>query len=279
VRYALPTVLCVAFAAVVGCEAAARRLRVPAAAWGVPALVLVGGALYARPILTARATSVSPPLQAAVWAHQHLPSGTGILVQDDLAPHAHSRLRGFDLSPVDSGLQSYARRPNMPLWLYAEGESTWPGAVTFRWPESDAYGKLTRNHYRIVSLSPIPADARYQIVRGVHPFEPSVRDARWRWLDSEAVLRIFPRKIRAIAVTLGLPIQAPLPFNTVIVSVNGKSVTTVQLPRGTESRVELPVAPDARSEIAFHSSRSFALGGADSRHVAVQLRGLHRLPR
>jgi hypothetical protein len=278
VRYALPAVLCVAFAAAVGSEAVARRLRVPAAAWVVLGLVLVGGALYARPLLIARATSVSPPLQAALWAHRHLPAGAGILVQDDLAPHAHFLLRGFNLSPVDAGLQSYARQPNMPLWLYAEGESTWPGAVTFRWPESDAYGKLTRNHYRIVSLSPIPADARYQVVRGVHPFEPSVQDARWRWLDAEAILRIFPRKVRTVAVTLGLPAVAPLPSNTVIVSVNGKSITTVELPRGTESRVELPVEPGGRTEIAFHSSRSFT-AGADSRHLAVQLRGLKRLPR
>jgi hypothetical protein len=279
VRYALPTVLCVAFAAVVGSEAVARRLRVPAAAWLVPGLVLVGGALYARPLLAARATSVSPPLQAALWARRHLPAGAGILVQDDLAPHAHFLLRGFNLSPVDAGLQSYARQPDAPLWLYAEGESAWPGAVTFRWPESDAYGKLTRNHYRIVSLSPIPADARYQVVRGVEAYEPSVRDPRWRWLESEAVLRIFPRQIRAVAVTLGLPAVAPIPSNTVIVSVNGKSITTVELPRGTESRFELPVEGEGRAEIAFHSSRSFLPEGADSRRLAVQLRGLRRLPR
>ncbi|HSS75899.1 MAG TPA: glycosyltransferase family 39 protein [Thermoanaerobaculia bacterium] len=280
VRYALPTVLCVAFAAVVGSDAAARRLRLPAAAaWVIPGLVLVGGALYARPLLAARATTVSPPLQAALWAHRHLPAGAGILVQDDLAPHAHFLLRGFDLSPVDAGLQSFARRPYAPLWLYAEGESTWPGAVTFRWPESDAYGKLTRNHYRIVSLSPIPADARYQIVRGVNAFEPSVQDARWRWLDSDAVLRIFPLDIRAVAVTLGLPAVAPLASNTVIVSVNGKSIKTVELPRGTESRFELPVESEGRTEIAFHSSHSFGPGGPNSRRLAVQLRGLKRLPR
>lgn len=278
VRYALPTVLCVAFAAVVGSEAAARRLRVPAAAWVVPGLVLVGGALYARPLLAARATTVSPPLQAALWAHRHLPAGTGLLVQDDLAPHAHFMMRGFNLSPVDAGLQSYARRPYAPLWLYAEGESAWPGAMTFRWPDTDAYGKLTRNHYRVVSLSPIPADARYQVVRGVNAFEPSVRDARWRWLSDNAVLRIFPRDVRAVAVTLGLPSVAPLESNTVIVSVNGKSIRTVELPRGTESRFELPVEPEGRSEIAFHSSRSF-VAGADSRHLAVQLRGVQRLHR
>jgi len=276
VRYALPTVLCVAFAAVVGSDAAARRLGMPAAVWVVPGLVIVGGALYARPLLAARATTVSPPLQAALWAHRHLPAGAGILVQDDLAPHAHFLLQGFDLSPVDAGLQTFARRPYAPLWLYAEGESTWPGAVTFRWPESDAYGKLTRNHYRVVSLSPIPADARYQVVHGVNAFEPSVQDAHWRWLDSDAVLRIFPLDIRAVAVTLGLPEQAPLQSNTVIVSVNGKSIKTIELPRGTESRIELPVEPEGRTEIAFHSSRSFT---ADSRRLAVQLRGMKRLPR
>jgi hypothetical protein len=279
VRYALPAVLCVAFAAVVGSEAASRRLRMPAAAWVIPGLVLVGGALYARPLLVARATSVSPPLQAALWAHRHLPAGAGILVQDDLVPHAHFLLRGFDLSPVNAGLQSYARRPHAPLWLYAEGESTWPGAVTFRWPESDAYGKLTRNHYRIVSLSPIPADARYQVVRGIDAYEPSLGDPRWRWLSADAVLRIFPRDIRAVDVILGLPGQVPLESNTVIVSVNGKSITTVEVPRGAESRIEVPVEPEGRTEIAFHSSRSFVPGGRDPRRLAVQLRGFKRLPR
>ncbi len=277
VRYALPTVLCVAFAAVVGSEAAARRLRVPAVAWAIPALVLVGGALYARPLLAARATSVSPPLQAALWAHRHLPAGAGILVQDDLAPHAHFLLRGFDLSPVNAGLQSYARRPYAPLWLYAEGETTWPGSVTFRWPESDAYGKLTRNHYRVVSLSPIPADARYQVVRGIDSYEPSLQNPQWRWLSADAVLRIFPRDIQAVGVTLGLPGHVPLESNTVIVSVNGKSITTVEVPRGAESRVEVPVEPQGRTEIAFHSSRSFVPGGADPRRLAVQLRGFKRL--
>ncbi|MEA2603560.1 MAG: hypothetical protein QOF89_4552 [Acidobacteriota bacterium] len=283
VRYALPVVLGTAFAAVVGSEAAARRMGVPAAAWVVPALVVVGGAIYAGPLLAARSTSLSPPLQAAVWAHRHLPAGAGILVQDDLAPHAHFLLRGFDLSPIDAGLQAYARRPYAPLWLLAEGETAWPGAVTFRWPETDAYGKLTRNHYRVISLSPIPADARYQVVRGVSPYEPSVRDARWRWLDADAVLRVFPRGIQAVAVTLGLPMAAPLPSNTVTVSVNGTSITTVELPRGSERQVELPLAGCGKADIAFHSDRSFVPGtaetGTDSRRLAVQLLAVKRIHR
>ena len=283
VRYALPVVLGVAFAAVVGSEAAARRAGVPAAAWVVPALVVVGGAIYAGPLLAARSTSLSPPLQAAVWARRHLPAGAGILVQDDLAPHAYFLLRGFDLSPIDAGLQTYARRPYVPLWLLAEGETVWPGAVTFRWPETDAYGKLTRNHYRVISLSPIPADARYQVVRGVNPYWPSVRDPRWRWLESDAALRIFPRGIHAVAVTLGLPVAAPLQSNTVTVSVNGKPIATVEVPRGTERQIELPLSGYGKADIAFRSAQSFvpgeAEGGTDKRRVAVQLLAVKRIPR
>ncbi|HEX4965321.1 MAG TPA: glycosyltransferase family 39 protein [Thermoanaerobaculia bacterium] len=283
VRYALPAVLGVALAAVVGSEAAARRFRVPAAAWLVPALVVAGGAVYAGPLLAARSTSPAPPIQAALWAHKHLAAGTGILVQDDLAPHAHYLLRGFDLSPVDAGLQGYARRPYAPLWLFTEGESAWPGAVTFRWPDTDAYGKLTRNHYRIVSLSPIPADARYQVVRGVSPYEPSVQAPRWRWLDADAVLRVFPRGIRALAVTLGLPMASPLASNKVVVSVNGTSVTTVELGRGAERQIELPMQGDGRADVGFRSDRSFVPSqeglGDDSRHLAVQLLAVKRIPR
>ena len=73
-----------------------------------------------------------------------------------MAAHASYLLAGHDLVPVDEGLSHAARRPGPQLYLLAEGESRWPGAVTFRWPDSDAYRKLTRNHYRVVSLSPIP---------------------------------------------------------------------------------------------------------------------------
>ncbi|HEX3556756.1 MAG TPA: glycosyltransferase family 39 protein [Thermoanaerobaculia bacterium] len=286
VRYALPVVLAVALLAVLGGEALARRAGAPAAAWLVPALValvIAGGAVYAGPLLAARATTPSPPKQAALWARRHLPEGAGILVQDDLAPHAHFLLRGFDLAPVEVGLQRYAHRPHAPLWLFAEGESAWPGAATFRWPDTDAYGKLTRNHYRVVSLSPIPADYRYQVVRGVHAWEPSIQDPRWRWLEADAALRVFPQGLRAVDVTLALPAVSPLPANRVTVTVDGAPAATVELARGESQRRELPVPQDRPAEIAFHSDRSFVPResglGADSRHLAVQLLALERVPR
>src|SRR5947209_1658257 len=287
VRYALPVVLAVALLAVLGGEAVARRAGAPAAAWLVPALVIVGGAVYAGPLLAARATTPSPPKQAALWARRHLPQGAGILVQDDLAPHAHFLLGGFDLAPVNVGLQRYAHHPYAPLWLFAEGESAWPGAATFRWPDTDAYGKLTRNHYRVVSLSPIPADYRYQVVRGVHAWEPGIQDPRWRWLEADAALRVFPQGLRAVDVTLALPEVAPMPANRVTVTVDGAPAASVELARGASRRLELPIAPgrpgrpDRPVEIAFHSDRSFVPResglGADSRHLAVQLLALQRI--
>src|SRR5436305_4028387 len=72
VRYALPVVLAVALLAVLGGEAVARRAGAPAAAWLVPALVIVGGAVYAGPLLDAGAPPPPPPQQQAHWARRPL---------------------------------------------------------------------------------------------------------------------------------------------------------------------------------------------------------------
>src|SRR5947209_4190994 len=260
---------------------------------GVPGLRDEAGRLRGRarrgrlPWPGLRPGAADPLPRPPLWARRHLPQGAGILVQDDLAPHAHFLLGGFDLAPVNVGLQRYAHHPYAPLWLFAEGESAWPGAATFRWPDTDAYGKLTRNHYRVVSLSPIPADYRYQVVRGVHAWEPGIQDPRWRWLEADAALRVFPQGLRAVDVTLALPEVAPMPANRVTVTVDGAPAASVELARGASRRLELPIAPgrpgrpDRPVEIAFHSDRSFVPResglGADSRHLAVQLLALQRI--
>ena len=166
----------------------------------------------------------------------------------------------------------------------AEGKSRWPGAVMFRWPNTDAYNKLTRGHYRIVTLSPIPLDHRFQSVRGVYGWEPSLLDARWRWLSDDALIRIFPRKrIPAVAVRLALDPAAPFPSNTVTVSVNGGSGKTVEIARGAGQRVEVPVPTNQPAEIAIRSARAWVPGGGavggDNRRLAVQLLAVERIAR
>ena len=280
VRYALPSVLGVAFAAAVGAQALARLARVPPAAWLAPALVAAAAIVYAWPVLAVRSRTISPPVSAIRWAERHVPPKSVVLVGDDMAPHADYLLKGFDLQTIEEGFHHAARRPGAQAWLLAEGESRWPGAVTFRWPASDAYHKLTRDHYRVVSLSPIPLDHRFQSVRGVYGWEPALLDARWRWLSDDAILRIFPRKaIGAVVLRLALDASAPFPSNTVTVSVNGSPGKTVEIARGAGQAVEVPVPTNQPIEIAIRSARAWVPGGGDPRRLAVQLLAVERIAR
>jgi hypothetical protein len=282
-RYALPAVLGVAFLAAMGCEEAARRLRRPAVAWALPALFLAASVRVALPVLAPRTRLLSPPVQAADWVKRNLPPKAILLVSEEMAPHASYLLDRFELAPVEGGLRRAARRPRAPLFLLAEGESGRPGARTFRWPDSTAYRRLTRNHYRVVSVSPIPPAWRFESVRGVHGWEPSLHDARWRWLDDDAAIGIFPKGASAVAVTLGLDASAPLDSNTVAISVNGTPAAQVEIARGAEQRIELPLPAAGEVEIAFRSARSFSPGetrfGGDTRRLAVQLLAAERIER
>jgi hypothetical protein len=285
VRYALPVVLGVAFLAAVGVQALARRAKVPAALWLAPAAVAAAAIVYAWPLLAARTRTASPPVAAVRWLERHVPPKSVVLVDDNLAPHAAYLAKGFDLSLIEDGFHHSALRPEAQAWLYAEGESHWPGAVTFRWPESDAYHKLTRDHYRVVSLSPISLDHRFRSLRGIYNWEPSLLDARWRWLNADAAVQIFPRRsYRAVRVDLGLDPSAPLPSNTVTVSLAGAPGTpgravTVEIPRGARRAVELPLPGPGRFEIDIRSARSFIPGPRDSRRLAVQLLAVERIAR
>jgi len=280
VRYALPAVLGIAFAAVMGFEEVASLWRYPSLAWAFTALAVAASAFYAWPVLRIRATTPSPPAQAVTWVKGNLTAKAMFLVEHEMEAHASYLLAGYDLAPIDEGLRRAARRPKAPLYLFSEGESGWPGAVTFRWPDSDAYRRLTRNHYRVVSLSPIPTSQRFQIVRGVHGWEPTARAARWRWMDDDAALRIFPRGCaRAVAVKLGLDPAFPRPSNSVAVAVNGGPAATVEIARGTTRTVELPVPPKGPVEITFRSAHSFVPPGGDKRRLAVQLLAVERIRR
>ena len=275
VRYALPAVLGVAFAIAEGFEAAALRVQRPAAAWLAAALVLALSAFYAAPVLKARTATLSPPVQAVEWAKRNLSPRAVIFVSEELAPQASYLLERFKLMPVAAGLSSAGCRARIPVYLLAEGESAWKGAVTFRWPDSSAYRKLTRNHYRVVSLSPIPPEFRYQTVRGVYGWEPSLQVAKWRWMDADAALQIFPRGARTLAVTLRLDPSAPIPEYSVTVSVNQVPAGTVKLARGASQRIEVPLPVFGPAEVAFRSARSFVPAeagiGDDPRRLAVQL--------
>jgi hypothetical protein len=133
----------------------------------------------------------------------------------------------------------------------------------------------------VISLSPVPLDRRFKSVRGVYGWEPTLLDARWRWLDADAAIRIFPHKwVRAAVVKLGLDPSAPLPANTVTLSIDGVPGKTVEIARGTWQRVELPLPAHRMVEIGIRSAHSFVVTkDGEKRRAAVQLLAVERIAR
>lgn len=283
VRYALPGLLGLAFAAGFGAERLARRLRLPLAAYAVAALIAAGAVRYTAPLLAVRSRVPSPPAQAIQWAAANLPHNTVYLVDKQLAAHLDYLLPRSERLPAEDGLWRYALQRSKPLYLLGEGESGWPGASTFRWPESDAYGKLTRDLYRVVSLSPIPPSRRYLAGRGVHAWEPSLLQPRYRWLGPDAALRLAPAGERRVELTLAVPDSAPWPSNRVAVTVGGAAAAEVEIPRGERRTLALRLPTTAEVEVGFRSAASFVPaetgGGSDTRRLAVQLVNLELLGR
>lgn len=278
-RYALPSMLAVAAAAGLGCVALAGAARRPVLAWGVGAALATGFVAFTWPLLAVRASTPSPPVQAARWLSSSQAPGTTLLVEPSLAAHAAALLPGFALHPVDQGVPAVALALGTPVWLLGDGESAIPGARTFRWPASDPYGKLTRRHYGVVSLSPLPGAQRFQALAGVHGPEPSLRQRSWRWLDAAAAVRVDGAG-RALAVTLRLPANVPWPANTVTVGLAGARPQAVVLARGETRRIVLRSTGEAPVELSFHSRAAFVPArsglGPDYRRLAVQLMGVEQ---
>jgi hypothetical protein len=278
VRYALPTLPAVAFLAVVGVDLVAARLR----AGFVPALVLVafaaGSATYVLPLVGARATSASPPVQAARFAAASLPAGAVIFFEPSLRPHAELLLARFATVPVNDG---WAERSGGPFFLLADRRSEAPGTVVFEWPECDAYGKLTRNHYRVVSLAPLSRYGLYRPVRGFFPIERDERGGEWRWVGPEAVLLVTDFGCGQLRLTLGLDKEAPFETNAVEVLLDGRMAGSLELPRGEVRSLVLPLAVKELVEVTLRSARSYIpaeLGiNRDPRRLAVQAIAVEQL--
>ncbi|MES1243948.1 MAG: glycosyltransferase family 39 protein [Acidobacteriota bacterium] len=267
VRYALPGMLGIAFAAGVGTGMVERRTKIPALL--LAGLFAAGAVFYTWPLLSARTRTESPPVQAIHWAQANLPKETVFLVDKELGAHV-AWLLPRSRATFDEG---FAGKPDLPVWLIAEGETGWLGARSFLWPESDAYGKLTRDLYRVTSLSPIPPGRRYRVERGVFGYEPTAREAAWRWLAPEAAIRLVPAGARELTLSLAVPTVAPLASNRVTVTVAGVPAAEVEIRRGERRTLTVPLPAPAEVEVGFRSAASFVPAGAP-RRLAVQLVGL-----
>jgi hypothetical protein len=271
-RYSLPSMILVTLVAALGFDVVRRSVHFRAAPYAAAALFAAGAWLYAAPIVVTRAKQPSPPYAAAQYAASHFAPQTVILYDTALKPHAEYLFARFHPMPIEKGLRDFYDRADVPLVLFVDGGSTAPDERTFAWPPSDAYGKLTRNFYREVTLDPVRPEERYLPVRGVYALERTVDGDEWRWLDRDAAIRL-PLVGRAATLILGL--SPDTPYDATPVQVGAQSVV---VRKGSLTRVEVPLPP---AEIHIVSQQAFApatvLHNQDPRTLAVQLKRVEQL--
>jgi len=171
---------------------------------------------------------------------------------------------------IEAGLRELYDRPDVPVVIFANGGSLSPDAKVFSWPPSDAYGKLTRNFYRVVTLDPLPPSRRYLPVSGVYALERTAEGEEWRWLDKDAVIRL-PRLHGPQAILrFGLSKDAPYKTNELTIFVNG-----VEAGRGVAPGVISVALPEGNVDVRIVSAQAFSpakvLGNQDPRTLATQL--------
>ncbi len=267
VRYAIPFVLVTAFFAGAG----VRKWPYQAAAIGGVAFLLYTGTLLAQ-----RRSSASPPVRAAQFARAAYPPNAVVLYELPLWPHATYFLANRNPHRVDDGLAKFWNRPDVPLFIYADGATARPDARVFRWKPSDAYIKLTRNHYRATSVIPLPPERRFRIVEGVFPPERDQDGREWRWLTPAATIQLPPGPARSLWLRIGLPHAAAIEANTITIAVNDVETAKarVERSRGTNITVDVPTgAPLIRlvAERSFVPAEVPSLRSGDRRRLAVEL--------
>lgn len=272
-RYSLPIMIVFALAAALGLAVIGRSLHLPLVPIAGALLFAVASFLYIEPIIRARVTGPSPPAAAAAYVKSTFPSNTIVLFDLSMRPVAESLLPEFKSESFEAGLKTYYDQTGIPLVLLADGGSHAPGVQVFSWPECDAYGKLTRNHYRVVTADPVSSKERYAPVEGAYQLERNIAGDEWRWLAPRAAIAL-PRGFDRVTVTLQLSHDTPYDMNEVRVMVNGKpeaKLTVTKQPTTTTVDL-LPLLPP---EIEFAAARSFkpaeVLKNRDPRTLAVQL--------
>ncbi|HXI13528.1 MAG TPA: hypothetical protein VNM92_12940 [Thermoanaerobaculia bacterium] len=275
VRYTLPSVLMISFAASIGLARLAGGNRFVIAA----ATVLIGACsmVYVSSLIVERSTTASPPIQAIRFALRHLPADSIVAYELALGPHALHLLGRFQPRRIDEALTSLVDRPGTPLWLLTDGGSNIAGARTFSWRWSDAYGKLTRNHYRTVSLVPVQPERRYLPLSGVYASERTIAGEAWRWLDQSAELELPRLHGDRLVLTLSLAAETPFPTNELTVLVDDVSIGKLSVAAGPPRATELAIGSGAR-RVKLVSARSYVpaqvVGNRDPRRLSVKLHDL-----
>jgi hypothetical protein len=263
-RYSLPSMILFALVAACGFDVLRRTAYTRAAIWIATAVIAALSVWYAYPILAARTRTPSPVFAAAAYANQHFAPNTIILYDLAMRPQAEYLMPRFRSMATEAGLAALYDQPSVPLVLFGDGAGS---GNNFEWPESDAYGKLTRNHYRVVTLEPIPPAERYLPVRGVYALERTIAGDEWRWLQRDAAIRLPSAHLPRVALTFRL--SPDTPYDSSVVHVGDAQVVVTKQP----ATIVVPIPPSR--EVAIHADQSFApatvLHNQDPRLLAVQL--------
>jgi hypothetical protein len=273
-RYSLPMMILIAFLAVLGLDVVRRSVKIDATPVIMTSILAIATLGYLWPLVVARAMVASPPAAAAAFANASLPANSTIGYDMALKPHAEYLLSRFHVVPIEKAMAELYDRPDVPLYLFANGASDGSGARVFTWPPSDAYEKLTRGLYRTVTIVPKPPRERYLVVRGAYQMEWTPDGDEWRWLGPDATIRLPRAHGAAAALTLRFSSDVPYETNAVQISVNGRDVALVNVGKDPlVTKVALP--PEPLVDVRLRSAHSFSPGAllhnADPRTLAVQL--------
>jgi hypothetical protein len=273
-RYSLPFMILIALLAALGLGAIRGSTKFAAAPWIVTAMLAAATLVYVWPLVGARTKVPSPPAAAAEYANAYLPPNSVIGHEVALKPHAEYLLSRFRILPIEKAIAELYDRPEVPLFLFANGASKAGGASVFTWPASDAYEKLTRDLYRQVTLVPKPPRERYLPVSGTYAFEWTAGGDEWRWLAQDATIRLPRAHGSQAALTLRFSADVPYDTDVVQISINGRDAAVVNVgKKPVVAKLALP--PDPQIDLRLRSSRSFSpravLHNQDPRTLAVQL--------
>lgn len=277
-RYSIPALPFFALIVACGLGVIRQSAQIRAIPWLGAALLAGLSIWYVSPIVKARTTFPSPPVFAMDDMVKRFPhQNTVLLYEWSVRPHAEYLAPQFHPMQIEAGLREYYDRPDINLVIFANGGSKSPAARVFSWPPNDAYGKLTRNFYRVVTLDPVAPSNRYLPIRGVYQLERTNEGEEWRWLDRDADIRLPHQHATHTTLTFKLSPDTPYASNEITIFVNGlpaaHGVATKDKP--TDFDVALPPGP---CDVRITSAQSFApaavLHNQDPRTLATQLVGI-----
>ncbi|HUP48144.1 MAG TPA: hypothetical protein VNA04_05065 [Thermoanaerobaculia bacterium] len=243
-----------------GFFAVAALARWPIAAAGFSALFATVSLVYGWPLIEERTRRAAPAVMAMRYAARTLPAGAVLVADPDLAPFA----AGHPAVITPEKFDEVARRHEVDLYLLMHGRSHAAGARVFEWSDSDAYGKLTTEKFRVVSLVPQPPAQRYVGGSGVYVHESSPERGEWRWLTRNAVIEVVAAA-PSLALRFRLPHDAPMEANRLLVGG-----TAIDVLRGSSVEVVVPFVP----QLVVRAERSYL--PRDGRDLAIQLVALEQ---